>query len=1099
MYFKRLLLVSLVLAVGCDDGGGGGSPVDATVSVDAARDHDAAPDAAPPIPDRGAPDAALPPVDAALPPVDAAPPPQDAAPPPDAACTQGTEGCVCGLNGFCNIGLVCTEGRCQAPCPPGTAGCPCDAGACDDGLFCDPAGCRAPVDCDEVECLEHQLCEVDADNGPACQEACEEGFAWQADPPACAAIVPVACADLACQDAGRVCVEDGGARCGGCLPGLLEANGTCRAPIACDELACAAENRGCDAALGQDAACGGCLAGFMEVAGVCRAPGCEVLDCGAQNRACQAGEALCGACLAGFMDVDGACVAEPEGCVVLNCGAQNRRCVNGPEPVCGACLVGFVEEAGACVVLPVANCDAGARGSILADCQAERRVCVADGNGARCAGCQDGLAESPAGDCVDPVTCDDLDCGARGRTCAGAPFAACGGCIAGTRPADPDDPASACVPPLTCADIACEDGEFCLEGNGGQDAACSPAPCDDGEAFRLDRNLCVACGLLCGEEGETGRVAPFTQAFSDDCVCETESGYYADVAGAIRALPCDADHDGWVRLSARASIESADETIRDNARCQLRQITSVALQNEVGQRYVLRSCEAGFVTPNAPPCGAVPIGLYESVRNDDAVELARDRDVPAYTAGGVGRTLRPEELNSLTKACVSARGDHNHNGLADVAEYQDVDPPADLDPALRPFLSLSYFIELHRGFYEAPANGGLFGTYVIAERSRCADTFPLTYGADEGAWWQSCMRNRDAGFDDDPSVFNPVGYDFAQYACDAASGTCPTPPPVTGVGPVDEVTPHDLCTVPAPQDGVWRGMSHHSQFRCVIVTNEADLAQPRSLAPQEITASAIYNGVQGTRSWQFNACGVACPANDPSCAADCGADGCAVSSDTPGGLINPASPVLTCAPTLQSENDAAFPAGAVGFVAARYVDAEGVYVRGCINEWAPGSAEGPWKNMCPGYTENPDGVVGDANSGNFGRLLCGCGFAYGGAECDLGCPSLGIDSDGDHVLDTDVGGLHYGGDVESPLCDAGYCPNDPESEDGGRRGFWMCGAFSVTSQHGTDDLDPHALVGDGFRLRGGVMPNGFTGRSCEQDDCSAGWQVRPANLADLDP
>ena len=53
------------------------------------------------------------------------------------------------------------------------------------------------------------------------------------------------------------------------------------------------------------------------------------------------------------------------------------------------------------------------------------------------------------------------------------------------------------------------------------DALCSPSPCEDGEAFRADRNVCVQCGLLCGEEGETGRVWPFTQAFSDDCVCET--------------------------------------------------------------------------------------------------------------------------------------------------------------------------------------------------------------------------------------------------------------------------------------------------------------------------------------------------------------------------------------------------------------------------------------------------------------------------------------------------------------------------------------------------------------------------------------------------
>jgi hypothetical protein len=943
---------------------------------------------------------------------------------------------------------------------------------------------------------------------------------------------------LNCAADGRVCVDGEVPRCGDCLEGRVAEGGQCRLPVVCDELNCGAQNRSCTPAAGQDAVCGDCLEDYVESAGVCVSVGCDALDCLAQNRTCDMGAIACGGCLAGFIEMDGACIAEPDDCMVLDCGSQNRICTvepepacagcldgfveqdgacvvppdpcevldcgsqnracdRGPETVCGACLEGFVEEDGACLPPAIANCEPGARGSIAADCDALNRTCE-PGEIAVCGGCADGFVEDAEGACVPPVNCDDLDCVALGRACDGEPFAACGDCAAGTRPADPEDPGSACVAPLTCADIACDDGEFCLEAIGLVDAVCSASPCEDGSAFRADRNVCVACNLNCGEEGETGAVWPFTQAFSDDCICETESGFYADVAGAIRALPCDADGDGWVRLSARASIESEDSAIADNARCQLREITTVTLQNELGQRHVLRSCEDGFAEPGAPDCALTPLGLYETVRNDDALTLSRDADVPAYAGGGVGRALRPSEVNSLTKACVSARADHNHNGIADLGEHHNADAPADLDLALRPFLALSYFIELHRGFYEAPAEGELYGTYVIAERSRCADAFPLGYADGEGDYWRSCMRNRDVGYASDPAVFAPVGYDFARFSCDAADGTCPTPPPVTADGAPDEVVPHDLCVVPAPADDIWRGMSHHSQFRCVVVTNDAELTVPRGLAPQEIAASELYNAVQGSRVWQFNACGVACPDGDADCALDCGDDGCAASSAVPGGLANPSEPVLSCAPIAQSENDDGFAAGTVGFVAARYVDVDGAYARGCINEWEPGSEAFAWKDLCPGYAENPGGVVGDANGSNFGRLLCGCGFGYGGDDCALGCPSLGIDTDGDGVLDTDVGGLHYGGDVDNPLCDNGYCPSDPFGEDGGRRGLWMCGAFSVTSMHGADAATPHALTGGAFTVRGSVMPHGFSGVSCQGDDCAQGWSARPANLADLD-
>lgn len=55
--------------------------------------------------------------------------------------------------------------------------------------------------------------------------------------------------------------------------------------------------------------------------------------------------------------------------------------------------------------------------------------------------------------------------------------------------------------------------------------------------------------------------------------------------------------------------------------------------------------------------------------------------------------------------------------------------PGDLDRALRPFVALSYSVELHRSSSEAPAEGEAYGTCVIAERARCSKGFPLGYVA----------------------------------------------------------------------------------------------------------------------------------------------------------------------------------------------------------------------------------------------------------------------------------------------------------------------------------------------------------------------------------
>ncbi|MEL6178460.1 MAG: hypothetical protein AAFS10_05880, partial [Myxococcota bacterium] len=103
------------------------------------------------------------------------------------------------------------------------------------------------------------------------------------------------------------------------------------------------------------------------------------------------------------------------------------------------------------------------------------------------------------------------------------------------------------------------------------------------------------------------------------------------------------------------------------------------------------------------------------------------------------------------------------------------------------------------------------------------------------------------------------------------------------------------------------------------------------------------------------------------------------------------------------------------------------YAGGCLSEATE------WTNeLCPG--SDPRAIISDSNQNNFGKILCGCGFNYGGPECDTGCPTEQ---------------LHFGGDNPDTagFCEDGYCASvaDESGLDGGRSGFWMCGDFAATS------------------------------------------------------
>ncbi len=1022
-------------------------------------------------------------------------------------CPEGAEGCGCYSNNTCNEGLRCGDGALCETCPEGEEGCACgEGGACGVALTCMEDLC-VPLDCEGGEfncpCDEDERC----DEGLTCSEngvcaECADGLE-----------------DCPCDEEGQC---DDGLVCGDEDPDDDEP-GKCREAVACEALSCV-ENQLCEEAQeGQDARClQECAEGFVFNAdtGLCEvlvvancdagADGSILEQCAAQSRDCvERGDgAACGDCLTGFTDEQGALEAcrAVVACDALSCGDQNRTC-DAPNPnadaVCGGCLMGFVEENGQCEPIPQANCQPGAPLSILLECQGLNRICLENDNGATCGGCEDGFGLDPNTDTCIQRLCADLDCADQGRQCAGEPLAECGGCLEGLQPNDPNDIEQGCRELLGCEDVECAEGEFCVESDDA-DASCQSWPClgvdnepDFRQVLRENDNTCVTCpeNFTCNEDGETGDLWPFLSQ-EGRCICQTEPGYFYEL-GSQKATACDADGDGWVRDTARSFVESDDPALSDNARCEVNQIDRFVLENEYQQSMTVKYCLEGLVPAfsceqdsdcelgrcNAGTCDCLDadvLPLYESVRNDDQNTLDRSSefDVPTYdNQAGRGRRLRASELNPLTRACVSSSGDINDNGQTDILEFQGLEPenlsPEEAD--IITFLHFGYFVELHEGRFERTP-GQDFGRYHISEKSRCDAGFPVKFEDDfDGDYWRSCTRNRDVNFDrlgDNPLI----GYDFAQWGCQQGAGSCPLPPPLTDLTPDGEVPAHGLCdeevTLP-PTDGIWRGMNHHSLFKCVEITSDNDLADNRDIdAPYQRTLDEITR-LDGIGGYQINVCNVACPFADSECEADCEDGQCEVSSVVRDG--NPDLPVIECAPTPRELLDV----GVVGFAAVRFIDSPGDYQRGCINEFDPDASDAvsePWRNLCPGYSVNPEGVVGDGNPGNFGQVICGCGFNYHGANCDLGCP-------------TD--NLHFGGFNDGETCANGYCPVAPSENGGGRLGYWSCGDVSLTSYEGTNGLP--SMSSSDWKMSGGVQPQGLEqGLLCEDDDdCNSGWSISP--------
>ncbi|MBI5493522.1 MAG: hypothetical protein HY904_00760 [Deltaproteobacteria bacterium] len=546
------------------------------------------------------------------------------------------------------------------------------------------------------------------------------------------------------------------------------------------------------------------------------------------------------------------------------------------------------------------------------------------------------------------------------------PTLQCGACVTGYTEATPG---GACRPYLTCSDLSCGTSTCIAVTNG-------DAYCDNGcgaTQARTTTGQCVNCNCDTTQDpGLAGGHWPDASPSEGRCVCQTKPGYFFHRLGV--SYPCDADHDGWLRIAAKDYMDKpATDPERKSARCgelvgsdyQVRTIDRFVLENEAAQSQVMT------VTPTA---------LYEPDRIDDPVLLSQApaRDFPAY---GTGRNLRPEELNPLTKACVGTLADFNQNTIADVAEWQN---PIATDL----FSQFAYFVELDRGWYEPPGTGETYGSYHIREKSRQPGSQDGTrlalQGAAAGTYWRDCARRDDTTYD--PSKVGTT-MDF----CRASTG---------GV---------TSC----------QGMRHHSQFKCAQIVDTPP--PPTAPAPQQWTAAQVRQtpGAGGYPN-TFNACSASGASPGPVA-----------------GTTNPSDPALDCTPdnTLTTGKVGFI---VVGFDVYNYPSeyVRGC-VDECKETMAscPACQFTQTQESCAGWDADPvlnRSMCGEDNGQlGYGKLVCGCGPNLGNVDCDLGCPASDLHSNRTLSANLDNGSGRAGYWMCGQFTATSYTTPEPQLSGGG--------------------------------------------------------------------
>ncbi len=1007
-------------------------------------------------------------------------------------CTPGVEGCPCNADDTCNDGLTCDASVCVPDtCSPGDLDCPCDGSSC-NGIndYCDEMGvCR-------VCSSDIAGCACDADGTCQGMNFCDEQDTCQSCPDTDRPASCV-CQETADCDTGLVCDAD---------------ESVCREKQACADLCL--PNQECDASGAGDPICvpNSCIAGFMWDGTMCVAVGGETCD----GRGGTTDKSLeCDMLSKDCVELGSMVAVCVDTCATIGptlCSMQNRDCEEGPrdqDAVCGACQPGYADDgAGNCLRDPTANCaPLGTLGSIAEECDMRNQLCVPDAvSGALCGDCiNEGFTfDASSNRCVEAIRCGGEVCSMdeycsypqmggppRCETVPGncsdteAYDEAMGTCVACAQMCDDQG-----AHPVTLnGECVCARDLYCAyQYDGAGDRCVQPSDtCQPGEAL-TPQNQCISCNITCGDEGERNRTWPYTTV-DGSCICETQEGYYLPFGGASQPLECDADGDGWINRTAYETYTVAamqqDTAVLANFRCEFRQIDRFTLLNEWGQRRHVSLCENDLVdyAPGAPSgCAAdlTRLTLYESDKldDDDSITLD-DTNFPLYGS----RKLAANEVNALTKACVSANADFNLNGVEDLREEHAIERNringlTFTDDESFMFHSMAFFTELHQGHYVPPANAALAGEYVIAERSRCADEFPVQYSA-TGSYWKNCERSRRGDWDGSNTSFN--GFDFAKWGCSQKfDGTCDLATPA-GTGQDldgDRVEDHGLCdqTAALPNEP-WRGMNHHSQFQCAIM-KDSNVSENYELLR---STSLFEDGNVNSGFYEFNEC----TAND--CTA--GMMGC--EETTSQGVLQPRTTQLTCLTRALPD----VMGGQVGWVAVRYTPEGSTpsftrpYLRGCVDESYGTNAIDHYSTLCPGYNENPDAVLTAGNPGDSGKLICACNRFYAGERCEFSCAEQ-TGSPGSSFLHVGGGrGMTSLYDILTPQQRAdfgcgndGYCSLVPKEAaeiirpgfPGGRYGFWVCGDTGLTRTLDINGQDTSELVqnptmpGTGFSIQGKV-------------------------------